>query len=369
MRRLLAVFLALAVGVVVAGIYIPSDAATVGGAPISLHSLDAELTAVAQSPDYVCFLSEERALAGGSPVPVLGAGAAGSSTGVYDTTFVDDWLASMLTDRVAAQLAARRGLRVGAPVLAEADAVLSRRITAVLGQYATDTGAGVPGCGGSGSAVLASMPGWFAHRQVAAEADQALLDARAAGGGLGKAGIAAYFASHGRTFSRDCLSVIVLRTASAADAAKAAISHGAGFAREASAVSITSGTGARGGAAGCGLVVGTFLAPYLAKLPVQAVSSPFHARGVWWLVTVTSRTAVPLSGVRGIVLTAMVQAGQASVDAELSVALRRDHVTVDARYGTAEPRARTLILPPVGPPRGALVSPSADRATARSAAG
>jgi hypothetical protein len=65
----------------------------------------------------------------------------------------------------------------------------------------------------------------------------------------------------------------------------------------------------------------------------------------------------------------MVQAGQASVDAELSVALRRAHVTVDARYGTAEPRARTLILPPVGPPRGALVSPSADRAPARSAAG
>jgi hypothetical protein len=362
MRRLLAVFLALAVGVVVSGIYIPSDAATVGGAPISLHSLDTELTAVAQSPDYVCFLSEERALAGGSPVPVLGAGAAGSSTGVYDTTFVDDWLTSMLTDRVAAQLAARR-------VLAEAYAVLSRRITAVLGQYATDTGTNVPGCGGSGSAVLASMPGWFVHRQVVAEADQALLDARAAGAGLGKAGIAAYFASHGRTFARDCLSVIVLRTASAADAAEAAISRGAGFAQEASAVSLTTGTGARGGAAGCGLVVGTFLAPHLAKLPVHAVSSPFHARGVWWLVTVTSRTTVPLSSVRGIVLTAIVQAGQASVDAELSVALRRAHVTVDARYGTAEPRARALILPPVPPPRGALVSPSADRVPARAAAG
>lgn len=368
MKRLLVLLVAVAAAVALAGVYLPSSAATVGSATISRKSLDTQLRAIAASQDYTCFLSEERQLAGQGRVQLFGAGNEGTAGGSYGTTFVDDWLSSMITDHVLAGMVARDGVQVGAHDLALARSVLSRRITTVLRQYATVVGAPVPGCGGTGSAVLASMPGWFVAQATTAEADQAVLDARAAGVRLDASQIAAYFAGHRTTFDRDCLSIIVVKTQAAAQRAAQAIAGGTTFSKEASTVSLTTGTGVNGGAAGCGFLTGTFLAPELAALPVGAVTKPFSARGVWWLATITKRSTVPLSSVQGTVVTAILHAGQSRADAELRGELRRAHVTVDARYGTASGGA-TLILPPASPRAGDLLSGVADAPSSAAPAG
>jgi hypothetical protein len=361
MKRLVALFVAVAVAVVLAGLFVPSPAATVGGSSISRQSLDSDLSAIAGSADYTCFLSEERQLAQRGQLPFLGAGTASVRGGVYDTTFVDDWLGSMITNRVEAQVAAGRGLRLTADDVSVAESILSRRITGVLGQYARDVGSEVPGCGGTGRAVLSSLPRWFVTEQSRAEADQLVLAARAAGAGLGGAAVAAYFRAHRTAFDRDCLSVIVLKTLPTAARVERALAGGSTFAAEAASASETPSSAAHGGVVGCGVLAGSFLSSSVAALRIGTPSEPLNGEGAYWIVEVTSRKAVPLSSVRSTVITAIVDAGQARADAELTASLEKTAVTVDPRYGAVSARHVTLVLPPAVPPVTALVSEGADQ--------
>ncbi|HLW45822.1 MAG TPA: hypothetical protein VKR78_06370, partial [Acidimicrobiales bacterium] len=149
MKRLVALLVVVAALLVFAGLYLPSDAATVGATSVSRQALDSDLSAIAGSPDYTCFLSEERQLSSGKSLPFLGAGSASAKGGVYDATFVDDWLGSMITDKVTARMVARDGLEVTASDLSVARGVLVRRIDELLGTYARDAQLPAPSCGGS----------------------------------------------------------------------------------------------------------------------------------------------------------------------------------------------------------------------------
>ncbi len=369
MKRLAAFLVVVAAVVVLAGTFVPSLAARVGPGSISRQARNSDLSASASSPDYTCFLSEERQLAGARRVPLLGAGTPSASGGVYGTTFVDDWLDSMITDQVAAQVAARSRLRVTAADVATGRAVLIRRIGVVLSQFASGTGGGPAGCGGSGAAVLSSLPSWFVAQQSRSEADQALLDARAAGAGLSPAALAAYYGSHRATFAKDCLDIIVVKTRTAADGVERALSGGASFAQEAAATSLTKQSAARGGVAGCGMLAGSFLSAAVAKLAAGQTSPPFSGQGVYWVVKLTSRTPTSFASVRTSVVTAIIDAGQPGADRRLAAALRRTTISVDPRYGTVAPHRVTLVRPPRSPPATALLSPAAVRPPATPAGG
>jgi len=136
MPRLLALLVAVAGVAVLAGIFVPSQAASVGSGGASRQTLDSDLSAIAQSPNDTCFLSEERELDGERPLGLLGAGTPSPLGGVYDVTFVDDWLGSMITERPAEEIAQRRDLVVTAADMVTARAVLERRISRVLSTYA-----------------------------------------------------------------------------------------------------------------------------------------------------------------------------------------------------------------------------------------
>lgn len=358
MPRVLLIIGLAVVAVVLAAVYLPSSAATVGGTTISRQSLDSDLSAISSSPDYACFLSEERQLSGGAAVPVVGAGTSSTAGGVYNSAFVDDWLSSMVVDQVVVQALSRKDVRLTSADLATGRAVLERRIESVLDDYA-DNSDGVPSCGGSGTAVLASLPGWFSDQQAHAETAEALLDARAAGSGLGAAALDAYYTHHAATFDKLCVSVIVVRTTASAKAAAAAIAGGTSFATEAAAVSITSNTAANGGVAGCGMVDGTFLSKPLVALPIDTPSAPFSGEGVYWLAEVTSRTTEALSAVKSSVVTAIIDAGQARADRELAAAVKRAAISVDPRYGTSVSGTLTVVRPPSSPPLTTLLSPAA----------
>lgn len=360
MKRLVVLLLATAAAVAFAGLYLPSDAATVGAASVSRQSLDSDLSAIAGSPDYTCYLSEERQLTSGTTLPFLGAGTASAKGGIYDAKFVDDWLSSMITDEMTARLLAADHLHVTRRDVSVARGVLVRRMNRVLAQYARDTGSPSAGCGGSAQAVLSSLPGWFAAQQTREEAEQAVLDAHAVGSGLSSARVSVYFTRHRRSFERDCLDVIVVRTRGAARQVESALAHGATFAREARASSVTPSSAANGGSVGCGVLGGSFLSAAVGQLAVGRVAPPVHGGGAYWVVRLASRSPVPLASVRSTVVTAVLEAGQHRADAELAAALRSSSVGVDPRYGTASAHHLTLVLPAPSPPPGAEVSTSAN---------
>lgn len=369
MKRLLVLFVAVAAAVALAGVYLPSNAATLGQVKISRQALDSDLSAIAQSPDYTCFLSEERQLSGSSPVPMLGAGTPSVKGGVYDTAFVDSWLGSMITDRVVGGIVARDGISVSVADLSAARSVLKRRVTHVLSTYARDVGSAAPGCGGSASAVLSSLPAWFVSEQTHAEAAQDVMDARAAGGGLTQAALTSYFHAHRASFDRVCISVIVVKTRTKARKVEAALAKGTTFAKEAAAASSTTQTGAKGGNAGCGLLAGTFLAPRVASLRVGGISAPVSGGGVYWVVRLTRRTVESLASERSTVVTSMLTTGQAKADAALTRALRHTSLAVDPRYGSISPGHVTLVLPPATPPRTDVPSAVAAAPTLTAASG
>ncbi|HVC14488.1 MAG TPA: peptidylprolyl isomerase [Acidimicrobiales bacterium] len=360
MKRLVALLIAVAAAVALVGLYLPSDAANVGSTSVTRQALDSDLSAIAGSPAFTCFLSEKRQLLSGARLPFLGAGTADAKGGVYDATFVDDWLGSMITDEVAAGVVAARRLRVTPGDLAVARAVLVRHMTQVLDQYARAAGSTVPGCGGSAQTVLSSLPGWFVAQRTRAEADQDLLDARAAGAGLSPAAVSAYFSAHRRSFDRSCLDVVVVRSRPAADKVEAALRRGVSFAAEAQAASITPSSAAAGGSVGCGIVGATFLGPVVGKLDVGGVTFPVAGGGAYWVVRLASRSTVPFGKVRTAVVTALVAAGQHRAGAWITAALRAAHVGVDPRYGTTAADQLTLVRGAAAPPAGAQVSPSAN---------
>lgn len=365
MKRFVVFLVAIAVSLAVAGLYLTRDAATVAGTSISRQSLDTELSVIARSPDFQCYLSEEHQVSSGSPLPLYGTGTRNVAGGVYATAFVDSWLSSMVVDRATAAALRSEGIVPSPEALGVARGILARHITAVVTGYARDLGSSVPACGGSGRAVLSSLPKSFASGQVRAEADSALLAAHTVGASLDPTGVASYFHTHRKTFDLDCLSVIVVRARSTAVQVVRAIAAGAPFAEVAAQASLTQRSAAQGGAVGCGLLGGTFVAAALSHLAPGQVTAPVQGNGYWWVVKLTRRSSEPLSKLRDTVVTAIVAAGATRSDARVLSALRAEPLAVDPRYGTASNRGAVTIAPPVLPPASALV---AAPASARSVA-
>lgn len=361
MKRLVVLLVALAVAVAMAGLYLPATAATVGNTPVSRQSLDSDLSAIASSPDYTCFLSEERQLASGKSLPFLGAGTASVKGGVYDATFVDDWLGLMITDQAVADALSARGMRLTPSDIVVARGVLMRHMTQALDEYARAVGSPAAGCGGSAQAVLSSLPGWFVSQQVTAEAAQDLLDAHAAGSSLTPAAVSSYFVHHRRAFDRDCLDIVVARSKRAAAKVESALSHGVSFAKEAQVASITASSAANGGSVGCLTLGGTYLDLVVSHLGVGRVTTPVRDGNYYLVVRLAKRSEVSLGAVRATVVTAMIDAGQHRADKELTAALRASSVGIDPRYGNASPDHLTLVLEAPSPPASAQLSTSANR--------
>ncbi|MGH9108929.1 MAG: peptidyl-prolyl cis-trans isomerase [Acidimicrobiales bacterium] len=357
MRRVLILFLAVAVGIGLATYYVPHDAASVGSASVTRRSLATDLGAIAGSGDYQCFLSEQDSLNAGRPVtvPILGEGSAAGSDGVYATTFADGWLGQMVQAEVTGQLVARHGLAVTPGGLAIGRAVLERRITDVLDTYARGTGS-APSCGGTGAAVLGSMPAGFAAEQVRAQTDQSLLAASAAGGGLSDGALSAFFVAHRSEFDRVCLSLIEVTSQATAQHLRQVIAGGTPFAQVARTSSVDSTTASAGGVAGCGVVAGTTLLAPVEHLAIGQVSAPVAYNSAFLLVQVTSRTPATLSSVHQVVQTVMLLAGQSQVTREIKAALQAAHVSIDPRFGQVKAGTST-ILPPTNPPAGILLAP------------
>lgn len=352
MKRFLALLVVLAGLVVAAALAMPSNAMTVNGAAVGQQALVSDLSAIAGSDGYQCYLVAELTLQGQGTsglFPVTGAGSSPSTPRSYNTTFVRYWLAQLATDELVTQQVAARNLVVSQADLALARTTLSQQTAAVLDEYQRSTGGS---CGTTAAGVLASVPATFRNELVQAQAERDLLLVHEAGYALTPASLRRYYAGHRATFDTICVSYVSFDSESAAAAAQAAVASGTPIAQAGSETPL-----------GCAVSATiTTLPPSVTSLAVGKVSAPLAegtGTGRYALLTVTKRTATAFPSARTAVEAALLDAGSRRTDALLASANRRATVTADPRYGQVRPRTVALGAP-ASPPPATLVNPTAN---------
>jgi hypothetical protein len=348
MKRFLLLMAAVVALVAVAAFEVPAPAASVNGVGVSRQSLDADLSAIAGSTGYQCYIEAGLQLEDGAQsttglFPVTGVGT-GPST--YNTAFVTYWLTQMLSDQLVAQVLATRHQKVSSVDLALGRATLSGQITGIFSELASQTGSS---CGTSGAALLASLPATFRNQQILAQSERDVLLAHQAGYGLDRASLDRYYVQHRAEFDSDCISYVSFATQSDATDAKASVDAG---------TPITS-TGTLT-AAGCDSA--TRLPTSVTSLAVGKVSTPVAegtATGKYVLLVVTSRQGTPFPAARTAVEQAVLNAGSTSANTLLEAASRTARVTADPRYGNVSPKTIALTLPR-SPPASFVLDPSAN---------
>lgn len=357
MKRFLVLLVVVAALVAAAAFAMPSQAVTVNGQAISQQAVDADLSAIAGSSGYQCYLDATLVLEGDHATgifPVTGAGSAKSTTGsqtpaAYNTTFVRYWLTQMTSDLLVSQEVRDRHLTVTAADVALGRAGLRQEVTAVLEDFEEDTGAA---CASSAAALLDSLPAGFRSEQVRAQTERDVLDAHLAGYGLGTSSLERFYTLHRAEFDTVCLSYVSFGSQSDADAAEAAVAAGTPLSQTGTETKL-----------GCGIQKAiTELPSSVTSLAVGKVSSPVAegtSTGRYALLTVTSRRVSVFTVARTTVAQALLAAGSARTTALLDRANRRADVTADPRYGRVRPKTVTLAAPP-SPPSGVVLNPTAN---------
>ncbi len=356
MKWLLVLLVLLAGGVAAAALTVPSNAATVNGSAISQQDLNSDVSAIAGSAYYQCYLnSQEYVSTNGSEAlpPVLGAGV-GQYAGDHPTAttaFVANYLETKIGHQLLLQAAAARHVTVTSAELVTARADLTTQISEVMSEILqTQQGQNVRyGCSVTGQAltgneVLETLPSSFVDEQVQFVATATAFQEDLAGVGSSDADLEAYFDAHRAQFDKACLTAAVFSSQTAAQEAAASVSFGTPFATVAGN---TSSSG--GGAQGCDV-----LSDLVSKLPPEAdlqrlatgaVSAPVDDNGTYLLLQITSRSPLPYSTAKAAVADAVQSAGSTATQKALTAVERRATVSLNPQYGVWVPADASVLTP------------------------
>ncbi len=355
MKRLLILLVVLAGGLAAASFSVPSNAATVNGVAISQSDVDSQITAVAQSHLFSCFLNGEQLVAtqGAQGLPPLGGVGLTSKTGPYTsatTAYVGTYLDSVIGHEVVAQLAATHHLKVSATDLATARTELIDQITSVIQdvastQYACSSSTTTTTSAVTGNDVLKTMPSSYVDNLVRSDATISVLEEYLAGVGASDADLKRYFYEHNAVFNTACFTVAGYSTMADAQAAITQVNSGTPFSTVAAQV-------AGGGPQGCDILYGIAAelpaGTNLQNLALNTVSKPISDDNSFLVVEITSRTQTPFTTAESEVRSAVEAAGAAKARTFINNAERRASVSVDPRYGTWNPN-EVVVLAPVAP--------------------
>ncbi len=367
MKRLVLVLVVVAAGVAAAAFAVPRNAATVNGTGITQSALNSDLSAIAGSPSYQCYLLAQEAVRtnGQGTLPaVQGAGA-----GTYSTAFTDYWLGQMVNAQVIEQAVAARHSTVTAADVSAARSDLTASISSTIGEV---SGTQLQ-CPVTASQVLASLPSSFVNEQVQLQAaSEALLAPTSAG--VTETDLRRYFEAHQSHFDTLCVSGIIASSTATASQLRAEVESGTPFAQVARTSSTDTASAAKGGALGCFTPAEPTYASLetdVGSLGVGQVTQPLAGgNGEYVLLEVTKRTPGSFSAVQSVVRKALLQSGEQHAGAVITAALRRSTVWVDPRYGTWTRRSATLgVVPPTSPPADTLLSPTVNRVPLSTGAG
>jgi hypothetical protein len=370
-KRLIVLLIVLAGGLAAATFAVPSNAATVNGAAISQDQVNSDLSAIAHSQDYQCFLNAEELVGtngqtGLPPVDGVGQPTGTDAHPTASTAFASNYVDTLIGHQLVLQLAAENHLQVTAQDVQTAHAQLESQITAIL----QDVSGSAYACGTGATAltaadVLATMPSSFIDRTLHYDATVGLFEEHQAGVGPTTADLERYFTAHANAFDTACFTVAEYTSLADAQAAAAKVAAGTPFAQVASQV-----TG--GGPQGCEILYGVASSlpagSNLQQLPLNTVSSPIAVNGNYLLIEMTKRTPTTFAKAKSEVRTAAVRAGANKARTAIDVAGRRATVTVDPRYGNWAPaKSQVLALP--SPPVRDVLNAVANNPASASASG
>ena len=283
MKRLVVLLIVLAGGVAAASFLVPSNAATVNGSSISQQDLNSDVSAIAGSAYYQCYLNSEAYLSsnGSEQLPsVVGAGT-GQYAGDHPTAttgFTANYLETEIGHQLLLQVAEAHHVTVTQAELTTARANLTQEITGVMSeilqtQQGQDVryGCSLTGQPLTGKQVLDTMPASFVDEQVQFGPRPPRWRRTWPASARPTADLETYYNAHRATFDSACLTAAVFSSESAAQDAAAEVAFGTPFATVASN---TASSG--GGAQGCDV-----LADLETKLPSSAdLAEPGHRRRV-----------------------------------------------------------------------------------------
>ncbi len=371
MKWLIVLLVVLAGGLAAAAFSVPTDAAVVNGTSISQQTLSSDVSAIAGSPSYQCYLNSETYLSSGGSqqLPaVVGAGQ-GQNAGDHPTAnsaFVANYLDTEIGHQIVLQVADARQVTVTPQQLADARATLSQQISSVMSEI-LQTAEGqnprysctVTGQPLTGQEVLATMPSSFVDAEVQFDATAGALEEDLAGVGSSPSALAGYYAGHQGQFDTGCFEAAEFSSESAAQQAADEAAFGTAFSQVASGAT-NSGTIPCNVLTAVAAELGVHVSE-LDDLSVGQVSAPIALNGSYLLVQLTKRTPTPYAEADAAVAQAVQQAGSSATQRALTVAERRSTVSVDPRYGVWRP-VQASVFTPFTPASSDVLNPSANEA-------
>ena len=337
MKRLVVLLLLLAGGLAAAAILVPTNAAVVNGTAISQETLNSDVSAIAGSSEYQCYLNSQTALQGAQQTlpPVTGAGNGQSGQNTSATTeFTATYLDTEVGHQLVYQVAAHRGVSVTSAQLADARVAYENEISSVMTTVAQQTQNPTLTCGSptglTGGAVLSTLPASFVDEQVQFFATSTALEEDLSGVGASQADLRTYFDDHRADFDTACWDYAVYQSESAANAALQQAQH--------TPFSEVLKQAAQGGPGRClplPVLASNFSSIKVSDLAVGTVSFPTSVgNGDYLLLQLTSRAPSEYSAVKQYVEQAVQQKGSSKTQAAFTALERHSSITIDPRYGT-----------------------------------
>jgi hypothetical protein len=263
-----------------------------------------------------------------------GSGLSGAGKDTVDPRLAAGWLTAVIYDKLITHEFERRHLKV---TPADTEAAKS--------QLATQFG---------NPEVANTFPDWFQKRLVQRNARAVSVRAALSGLDFSEDSVKKYFEDHKAEFGQNCVSHILVKTKADADAVLARLKGGQDFATVAKAVSIDTGSGAKGGDLGCN-PKGAFVPEFdeaASTLPIGRLSEPVQTQYGFHIIRVDERKTVTYESAREQAKAALNAESQGAFRQFLQEAVSSARVTVDKRYGTFEPPATGQppeVVPPVVP--------------------
>ncbi len=372
MKWFLVLLVALAAGVAAAALSVPTNAVVVNGTAVSQQSLNSDLTAIAASPSYQCYVNSQAYLSSNGQQqlpPVSGAGKSQDSdqhptaTSSFTATYHD----LTVQHELIVELAGRRHVEVTQADLDQARTGYTNQISQVMSEVQQTNEAQNPRytCGSAtpltGKQVLSTMPAAFVDEQVRFVATTVALEEELAGVGSSDADLNAYFERHRSEFDMVCVTVASYESESDAKAAAAQVAAGTPFPQVAQQAQPEQGC--------LNLFQLSAQFPSSARVgsvPVGGLTAPIAVSNGYVLVQVTSRTPSEFSAAKQFVSDAAQQAGESPTAAAVSAGQRHADVSVDPRYGVWVPTLAQVFTPFV-PEHSDVLNPAANSAVASTA--
>jgi len=364
-KRLIVLLIVLAGGLAAAAFAVPSNAALVNGVSITQQQLNSDLTAIAKSSDYQCFLNAEEAVGtdGQSTLPSLSGtvpiGEAGSQPTVT-AAFAANYLNTVIAHQVVFSLAAARHLDITSTDLATARQDLNGQVNEILSDVAQSKYA----CGSGAQAltakeVLDTMPASFVDTNVQFDATVNVLEDDLAGVGSSEADFQRYFANHPSEFDKDCFTVAEYSSETDAQAGLAQVDAGTSFSTVALAAAAANGQST---SQVCDIfydVSASLPSGSIENLALNTVSNPIADGSSYLLLEITSQNPVSYATARTAVLGAVQGAGATKAGKAIDAAEKNANISVDARYGKWN-AADSHVFPTSVPAHADVLNPSAN---------